>query len=178
MILSAASALPSDLRMMRMISSSASKTFEAFEQVDALFQRGQLVLQPPRDDLEAEVEEVPEDLLQIEALGAADLGVLLDRDETGQVDREVDLQRRVLEEIRHDHLLVGVLLHFDRDANVFGREILHVEQLRQLAAQDHFCDPLDELRLVDGVGHAVDIDRLGRARLRPEVPRPAEPDAA
>ena len=37
-------------------------------------QRGQLVLEPPGDDLEAEVQEVPEDLLEVEALRPADLG--------------------------------------------------------------------------------------------------------
>ena len=36
---------------------------EAFEDVDPLLQRGELVLEPPGHDLEAEVQEVPEDLL-------------------------------------------------------------------------------------------------------------------
>ena len=35
---------------------------EAFEDVDALLERGELVLEPPGDDLEAEVQEVPEHL--------------------------------------------------------------------------------------------------------------------
>ena len=43
---------------------------EAFEEVDALLERRELVLEPPGDDLEAEVQEVPEDLLQIEPLRA------------------------------------------------------------------------------------------------------------
>ena len=50
--------------------------FEALEEVDALLERGQLVLEPPRDDLEPEVEEVPEDLLEVEPLGPADFGIL------------------------------------------------------------------------------------------------------
>ena len=100
---------------------------EAFEDVDALPERRQLVLEPPGDDLEPEVQEVPEDLLQIEPLGPADLRVLR-RDEAREVDGEVDLQRRVLEEVRHDHLLVGVLLHLERDAHVVGRQVLHVER--------------------------------------------------
>ena len=123
---------------------------EAFEDVDALLERRQLVLEPPGDDLEPEMEEVPEDLLEIEPLGPADLGVL-GRDQAGQVDGEVDLQRRVLEEVRHDHLLVGVLLHLDRDAHVLGREVLDVEQLRQLAADHDLGDALDQLRLVHRV---------------------------
>ena len=36
----------------------------------------ELVLEAPRDDLEAEVEEVLEDLLEVEPLGRADLRVL------------------------------------------------------------------------------------------------------
>ena len=46
---------------------------EAFEDVDALLQRRELVLEAPGDDLEAEVQEVPEDLLEVEPLGPADL---------------------------------------------------------------------------------------------------------
>ena len=67
------------------------------------------MLEALRHDLQAEVEEVPEHLLQIEALGPADFGVL-GRHEARQVDGEVGLQRRVLEEVRHHLLLVGVLL--------------------------------------------------------------------
>ena len=109
--------------------------------------------------------------------GRPDFGVLRGN-QAGEVDGEVDLQRRVLEEVRHDHLLVGVLLHLDRDAHVFGREILDVEQLRQLAADHDLGDALDELRLVHGVGHAVDVDRLGRSRLRSDVPGAAQADRA
>ena len=98
--------------------------------------------------------------------------------EAGEVHREVDLQRRVLEEVRHDHLLVGVLLHLEGDAHVLGREVLHVEQLRQLAAEDDVGDAFDELRLVHRVGNAVDVDRLRRARFRPDVPRAAQADRA
>ena len=49
---------------------------EALEDVDALLERRQLVLEPPGDDLEPEMQEVPEDLLEIEPLGTADFGVL------------------------------------------------------------------------------------------------------
>src|SRR4029077_12016608 len=70
--------------------------FEAFEDVDALLQRRKLVLEPPRDDLHAEVKEVPENLLEIEPFGPADLGIL-GRNQAREVDGEVQLQRRVLE---------------------------------------------------------------------------------
>src|SRR3974377_2271844 len=39
---------------------------EALEDVDGLLERGELVLEPLRDDLEPEVQEVPEDLFQVE----------------------------------------------------------------------------------------------------------------
>ena len=58
--------------------------------------------------------------------------------------------------------------------HVFGREVLDVEQLRQLAGDDDLGDALDQLRLVDHVGHAVDVDGLGRARLRADVPGAAQ----
>ena len=68
---------------------------EALEDVDPLLQRAELVLEARGDDVEPEVQEVPEDLLQVQPLGPADLRVLR-RDEAGQVDGDVGLQRRVL----------------------------------------------------------------------------------
>ena len=115
--------------------------------------------------------------MEIEALGTADVGVL-GRHEARQVDREVRLQRRVLEEVRHHHLLVGVLLQLERDPHVVGRQILHVEEVRQLAAERDVGDPLDERGLVDGVGDAGDVDRLGRRASRARFPRRAQPDRA
>ena len=69
----------------------------------------ELVFEPARHHLQAEMQEVPEHRLQIQPLGPADLRVL-GRDEAGEVHAEVDLQRRVLAQVRHDHLLVGVRL--------------------------------------------------------------------
>ena len=168
MIFSAASALPSDLRMMRMISSSASKTFSNPSRMWMRFcSCCSSCSRRLGDDLEPEVQEVPEHLLQVEPLGPAGLGVL-GRHEAREVDGEVGLQRRVLEQVRHDHLLVGVLLQLERDAHVVGREILHVEQMRQLAREHDVADALDQHRLVDHVGHARDVDRLlGRGRPGP-----------
>ena len=65
-----------------------------------------------------------------------------------------------------------------RDAHVLGRDVLHVEQLRQLALLDDLADLRDELRLVDRVRDAVDVDRLGRSRFLADVPRAAQADAA
>ncbi len=151
--------------------------FEAFEDVDAPLERRKLVFEPAGDHLEPEVQEVPQNLLEIEALRPAHLGVF-SRHQTRQVDREVGLQGRVLEEVRHHHLLVGVLLHFDRDAHVLGRQVLDVQQRRQLAAEHDVGDLLDQLRLVDRVGNAVDVDRLGRSGFRSDVPCAAQADAA
>ena len=84
----------------------------------------------------------------------------------------------MLEEIRHHHLLVGVLLQLERNPHVVGRDILDVEQRRQIAAGRDVADALDERRLVDGVGHAGDVNRLARTRRRPLLPRRAQPDRA
>src|SRR5262249_17815989 len=62
------------------------------------------------------------------------------------------------------------------DAHVLGRQVLDVEELRQLAAQHDFADARDELRLVDRVRNAVDVDGSGRSRLRTDVPGAAQTD--
>ena len=55
--------------------------FEAIEQVDPLLERAELVLEPPGDDLQPEMQEVPENLLEVEPLGPADFRVV--RSESG-----------------------------------------------------------------------------------------------
>ena len=128
MICCAASALPSDFRTMRRISSSASKTFSKPSRMwTRVLQRLELVLEPPGHHLQPEVEEVPQHRVQIEPLGPADVGGL-GWNQARQVDDEAGLQRRVLEEVRHDHLLVGVLLQLDGNPHVLGREVLDVQQ--------------------------------------------------
>ena len=63
MIFSAASALPSDLRTMRRISSSASKTFsKPSSRWMRFFSASSSCSSRARDDVEPEVQEVPEDL--------------------------------------------------------------------------------------------------------------------
>ena len=126
---------------------------EALEDVDALLQLRQLVLEARGHHVQAEVEEVPEHLLQVEPLGAADLGVL-GRHQAGQVDREGGLERGVLEQVRHHQVLVGARLQLQLDAHVVGGEIPDVHQVRHLAAEHDVANLLDELRLVDAVRHA------------------------
>ena len=135
-------------------------------------QRGQFVFEPPGHDIQAEVQEVPQDGLEVQPLRPADLRVLR-RDQARQVDREGGLQRRVLRQVRHHHLLVGVLLHLQLDPHVVGRHVAHVEQRRQLAAQHHVGDPLDQLRLVHHVRDAGDDDRAAAAARRALFPRAA-----
>ena len=148
---------------------------EALEDVDALPDGLQFVLEPLGDDLEPEMKEVPENRMQVEPFRAADLGIL-GRDEAGQIDDEAGLERRVLEEIRHHHLLVGVLLQLERDAHVVGRDVLHIEKRRETPAGGDITNSLDERRLVDRVGHAGDVNRLSRTRRRPLLPRRSQPD--
>ena len=132
MILAAESALPSDLRMIRMISSSASKTFSNPSNVDALLEGLELVLEPVGHDLEAEMQEVPENRLEIEPLGASDFSVL-SGNQARQVDDDVGLERRVLEQIRHHHLGIGVPLQLQRNPHIVRRDVLDVEEWRKLS---------------------------------------------
>ena len=151
MIFAAASCFPSDFRTIRRISSRASKTFANPSRTwIRRAKRRLLVLEPARHDLEAEVQEVPEQRLEVQALGAADLR-LFGRDEAGQVDGEVGLERRVLEQIRQHHPLVGVPLELERDPHVVGRQVLHVEQRRQLPPEHDLADARHDLRLVGRV---------------------------
>jgi hypothetical protein len=84
----------------------------------------------------------------------------------------------VLEEIRHHHLFVGVSLQLERDPHIVRRQILDVDERRQLAAECHFGDPLDERRLVHGVRHARDVNRFSAASDRAFLPRRAQADGA
>jgi hypothetical protein len=127
--------------------------------MNALPELLELVLETAGDDLQAEVEEVPEHLFEIEALRAADLGVF-GRHQARHVDGERRLQRGVLEEVRHHEVVVGAGLQFELDADIVGRDVLDVDQVRHLAAQHDVADLLDQLRLVDRVGNAGDVELL------------------
>ena len=60
---------------------------------------------------------------------------------------EARLQRRLLVEVRHHQLGIGVLLDLEDDADVGRRLVAHVEQVRQLARDDDVRDLLDEIGL-------------------------------
>ncbi len=116
------------------------------------------------------MEEVPENRLEIEPFGLADLGVL-GRHETGEVHRERGLERRVLAQVRHHHLLVGVLLQLQLDPHIVGRHVLDVEERRQLAADHDLGDALDKLGLVHHVGDARDEHGPAPSRRGTRFPR-------
>ncbi len=105
---------------------------EAFEDVDALFELFKLVLEPAGDDLQAEVQEVLQNRAQIAAFGPAHLRIVR-RNQAGEVDVEIRLQRRVLVEVGEHLLLVGVALQFQFDAHVVGGQVLDVQQQRHFA---------------------------------------------
>ena len=107
---------------------------EAFEEVNAALQLLELVFETAGHHFQAEVEEVPEHALQVEALRPAHLGVLGGH-EARQVDGERGLQRRVLEQVRHHQVVVGAALQFQLDAHIVGRHIPHVDEVRHLAAR-------------------------------------------
>ena len=69
---------------------------------------------------------------EIETLRAADLGVL-GRNQAREVDDDVGLKGRVLEEIRHHHLGIGIALQLQRNPHIVGGHVLDVEERRQLA---------------------------------------------
>src|SRR3569623_1218664 len=131
---------------------------EAFQDVDALLELGEQVLEPALGDVDAEVEEVLEHLLDAALLrrrrrprGHRAVGHQLGRHEARQVDVEARLQSRVLVEVRHHDRGFGVLLDLEHDADVRRGLVAHVEQVRQLARDDHVRDLLDEIRLAHRV---------------------------
>ena len=148
---------------------------EPLEDVDAPLQRLQLVFEPRGDDVEPELQEVPEHLVQIEPLGPADLGFSVGTRQvrlTGTVVCSgVCFQRYAITSFGID-----VALQRQLDAHVVGRDVLHVDERRQLARQDHLGDALDERRLVHHVRDAGDVDRLAAAGGLAHAPRAAHAD--
>ena len=57
----------------------------------------------------------------------------------------------------------GTGLQFQFDPHVVSGEVTNVYQMRHLAAEDDVADALDELRFVDGVRDAGDVDDLAAA---------------
>jgi hypothetical protein len=78
--------------------------------MDAFLERLELVLEPLRDDVEPEVQEVEEQLVEIKALRPPDLLVDIRGCEAGQVDDWAPLGQRVLVALRHHHLLISAAL--------------------------------------------------------------------
>ena len=128
--------------------------------MDALFEARELVFQPPGDDAQAEVQEMPEDFLEPELGGGADLGVL-GGDKAGEVDVEVGLECGVFVEVGQDLGLVGVFLERQVDADVVGGQVADVGEQGHLAVDDDLGDLLDEVGLVDVVGDGGDLEGLG-----------------
>ena len=135
---------------------------ESLQDVQPLLHFLQVELEPPRDDLEAEIEEVAEDLLQREALGSADLRVVGGH-QRRQVDVEVRLQRGVLVEVRHHQVGVGVPLELQHYPDVLGGLVAHVHQRRQLPLAHQVAELRHQRSLVHRVGDAGDDDLLSAA---------------
>ena len=120
----------------------------------------ELELKPAGDDLEPEVEELLEDRLQIEPRRDRDLGPL-GRQQAGEIDAVVDLERRVLEQIGQRRIGVGSRLELEQDPDVVGAQVLDVRQLRDLPLGDQLADPLDQRVFLDPVGDRGDQDGVG-----------------
>ena len=123
---------------------------EALQDVDPLLQRAELVLQPPGDHLEAEVEEVAERRPQVHLLGRGDLRVV-GRHERRHVDVEARLERRVLKEVGHRRLRARPALQLQYDPDVLRRLVADVDDLGHLPRADVVGDLLDQVALLDGV---------------------------
>jgi hypothetical protein len=84
---------------------------EPFEDVDPLLQLPQLELEPPPHRGEAEVEEVPEHLLEVQPVPRHEDLAARPRDERREVVGERALEVGVLVEVRHHQVRVGPGLH-------------------------------------------------------------------
>jgi len=104
------------------------------------------------DDFGAEVEEVPQRLLEREQFGAA----VYERE---QVYAESRLQRRLLVELVEYDVALRVATQFDHDAHPIAiRFVPKIGDTIDLACTYQVSDPLQERRLVDHVGDLGDND--------------------
>ena len=87
--------------------------------MDAPFKRGQFVAQTCTHHTQTEVEKVPEDVVQAQAIGFADRRVF-GRDQARKIDWEVGLQRRMFEQVRHHHPFVGIAFNLQRNPHIVG----------------------------------------------------------
>jgi hypothetical protein len=148
---------------------------ERVEDVDARLELSLLVLEPPRDDQHAEVEELAAEVAERDAGRLADHRVRRGQ-QRRQVYVEVRLQRRVLVQEGHRGFRRRLGLQLEDDANVVGRLVADVDHLRELPRHDQLGDLLDQLRLVHRVGDRRDDDEPLAARAGLDLVLAAEPD--
>ena len=103
---------------------------EAFENVNSLEQLSQQVFETASDRLQAELQKVAEQFLQID-LSRFEIVVFIGN-QTGRIEVEVQLQRGVLIQIRHHGFGIIGTLEFEHDAHAefFAALIDRREQLR------------------------------------------------
>ena len=178
MIFSAASALPSDLRMIRMVSSRTSKMMAKPSRMwMRLFSASSSNWKRRRDHLLPEVQELAEDGLQIQAHRPGHLAVLGGH-QAGHVDREAQLERGVLVDVGHHQVGIGAGLHLQHHPHLVGGLVAHVGQQGQLLAEDHLGDLLDQRRLGDVVGDRRQDDLLAALLQLLQLPLAAHAHAA
>ena len=131
---------------------------QALDQVEAVGGLAAAEDRAAADDLEAVVEEDPEQLVQPEGAGLA-------VDERDGVDAEGVLQRRLLVELLEQRLGVEAVLDLDDQAQALGAvgEVLDVGDALELLALDQDLDALDDLLGADAVGQLGDHDALAPA---------------
>src|SRR5690606_33444016 len=118
---------------------------EALEDVDPLAELLEIEAIAALDHDEAEIDEVREERLQVEARRCAGSSrANLDRNEARHIDVEVRLQRGVAEEVRHDLLGVGIALELENDPDLLRRLIADVDDHGHLASEDEIADRADE----------------------------------
>ncbi len=162
---------------------------EPLEDVDPAFEEPAFVPETALHDLVPEVQELREERLQIHPrrhahlrarlrVGAPRAAVRRLRHEAGQVDVEIALELRVLVEVRHHELGIGVPLELDHDPHVFGRLVADIHRLRQLPLGDELADRSHEGVLLDEVGYRGDDDAHGAALRFLHLVLAADPDRA
>ena len=68
------------------------------------------------------------------------------------------LELRVFVEVGQHFIRVGVFLELKIDADVFGRDVAHFVDQRQLPAVNRVRDALDQSRFIDRIGDRHDLD--------------------
>ena len=98
------------------------------------------------------------------------------RQQAGQVDVVIDLQRRVLEQVSERGVGARARPELEHDPDVVGAQVLDVDELRYLPLADQLADPLDEGVLFDSVGNRRDQHRVVAIGMRlvssPQLDRP------